>query len=64
MKQTPKEKAKEIIDKHYWLFGDGYLGHQHIQHALLEIDEIIKQSTDNEYCERYFKEVKQEIEKL
>ena len=39
--KTTQEKATKIIDKHYWLFGDGYLGKQHIQHALLEVDEIL-----------------------
>lgn len=32
-----EDKANEIVDKHYFLFGDGYLGTQHIQHALLEV---------------------------
>jgi len=40
---TAKEKAIELADKYYWTFGDGYLGKQHIQCALIAVDEIIKQ---------------------
>ena len=38
---TPKEKAEELVEKYYWTFGDGYLGEQHIQCALIAVDEII-----------------------
>ncbi|MFZ4800051.1 MAG: hypothetical protein ACOYMA_21355 [Bacteroidia bacterium] len=38
---TPKEKAIELVEKYYWIFGDGYLGHQHKQCALIAVDEII-----------------------
>ena len=38
---TPKEKAKELVDKYYWAFGDGYLGNHHIQCALIAVDELI-----------------------
>lgn len=68
--KTPKEKADEIIDKHYWIFGDGYLGHQHIQHALLAVDEIVKQLTpiekapNNKEAFKYWQEVKTEINNL
>lgn len=80
---TPKEKAQELVDKYYWTFGDGYLGDQHIQCALIAVDEIIVQiySIDHQYRAIYneqtgyysyldskelifWKEVKQEIEKL
>lgn len=32
---TPKEKAEELVDRYYWVFGDGYLGGMHIQCALI-----------------------------
>jgi hypothetical protein len=63
----PKEKAKELADRYYWVFGDGYLGDQHIQCALIAVDEILK---DKEIVDGmrvindpYWLEVKQEIEK-
>ena len=40
--KTPKLKAKELVDRYYWTFGDGYLGEQHIQCALIAVDEMIK----------------------
>ncbi len=65
---TAKEKAKELVDKYYWTFGDGYLGEQHIQCALIAVDEIIKALRKDlpvfELGKGFWKEVKQEIEKL
>lgn len=68
---TPKKKAKELVDRYYWTFGDGYLGDQHIQCALIAVDEILNNNTkipanvnglhtvENTY---YWLEVKNEIE--
>jgi hypothetical protein len=67
---TPKEKANELVDRYYWTFGDGYLGEQHIQCALIAVDEIIKSNPikfdedDNCIEKNWWKEVKQEIENL
>ena len=76
---TPKEKAKELVDRYYWTFGDGYLGEQHIQCALIAVDEIIKDLKESlKVAEDLhlhargliigslvdWQEVKQEIEKL
>jgi hypothetical protein len=67
---TPKEKANELVDRYYWTFGDGYLGEQHIQCALIAVDEIIKSNPikfdedDNCIASYWWKEVKQEIEVL
>ncbi len=70
---TPQEKAKELVDRYYWTFGDGYLGEQHIQCALIAVDEILNNNNkipgnvsglhtiENTY---YWQEVKIEIEKL
>jgi hypothetical protein len=71
---TPQEKAKELVrefkkyayypkTKDDEIFVDK-LKTNAKQCALIAVDEIIKQSMDNEYSERYWKEVKQEIEKL
>jgi hypothetical protein len=38
---TPKEKAIDLVDRYYWTFGEGYLGEQHIQCALIAVDEIL-----------------------
>ncbi len=60
---NPKEKAEELVDKFYWIFGDGYLGDQHIQCALIAVNECLNLVRNNE--ELYFwEQVKQEIEKL
>ncbi len=61
---TPKEKAEELVDKYYWTFGDGYLGSQHIQCALITVDEILKEESIGSLLIDWWKEVKQEIEKL
>jgi hypothetical protein len=67
---TAKEKAIELVDKYYWTFGDGYLGEQHIQCALIAVDEIIAQIEPSVSMDvisariNYWEEVKQEIEKL
>jgi len=44
---TPQEKAKELVDRYYWTFGDGYLGEQHIQCALIAVNEIIESRKDD-----------------
>ncbi len=67
---TPKEKAKELTDKYYWVFGDGYLGEYHIQCALIAVNEILNLDYDllqyygNLIDKEYWIKVKQEIEKL
>lgn len=68
---TAKQKADELVDRFYWTFGDGYLGEQHIQLALITVDEMIKQLpfTDlntyiGKWCEQqrqFLNEVKSEI---
>jgi len=67
---TPKEKAEDLVDRYYWTFGDGYLGEQHIQCALIAVDEIIASNPiafdedDNCIAKQWWQEVKIEIEKL
>ena len=61
---TPKEKAQDLVDRYYWTFGDGYLGEQHIQCALIAVDEIVKNGIYSFEDNRYWEEVKLEIEKL
>jgi hypothetical protein len=59
---TPKEKAQDLVDRYYWTFGDGYLGEQHIQCALIAVDEIIKdKKAFNQISIEYWEDVKQEI---
>jgi hypothetical protein len=75
--KTPKQKAEELVDKYYWTFGDGYLGEQHIQCALIAVDEIFehidyiftelkKDKLPNKFDDEieYWQEVKKEIELL
>jgi hypothetical protein len=65
---TPKEKAEDLVDRYYWTFGDGYLGEQHIQCALIAVDEIIASNPiafdedDNCIAKHWWQEVKTEIE--
>ncbi len=65
---TPLEKARELVDKYYWIFGDGYLGQQHIQCALIAVDEIenlmYESGNTPEFTKKYWQQVKQEIENL
>jgi len=69
---TPQEKAKELVYRCYWVFGDGYLGDQHIQCALIAVDEILSIDvlidedtwvSKTSYLE-FWKEVKKELEKI
>ena len=72
MTPSPKEKAKELVDMYYWIFGDGYLGEQHIQCAKMAVNLVIstiptkpsKTETERLDAIMYWLEVKQELEKL
>ena len=68
---TPKEKAKELFDKMYWHFRT--LADTDIckQCALIAVDEILDLNLGFSNCdennwviEKFYTEVKQEIEKL
>jgi hypothetical protein len=65
---TPLKKARELVEKYYWIFGDGYLGQQHIQCALIAVDEIenlmYESGNTPEFTKKYWQQVKQEIENL
>ena len=69
---TPKEKAEDLVDRYYWTFGDGYLGEQHIECALIAVDEILNNNNkipglltqDTMHNTWFWQEVKKEIEKL
>lgn len=59
---TPKEKAKELVDKMY-----GVTDYQAKQSALIAVDEILNNDNNffNTYSQNdYWLQVKQEIEKL
>jgi hypothetical protein len=55
-----KEKAEELFDK----MAFEVCGTDAKICALIAVDEIIKEFRDDEYAERYWQEVKQEIQKL
>lgn len=64
----PKEKAQELANKYYWLFGDGYLGDWHIKCALMAVDEILNvlyfnnELTEEDLLHRnYWIQVKEEL---
>ena len=70
---TPKEKAKELVDKYFKLlnyeFGDlvySLSDKQPHQCALIAIDEVLQYSKAHGFIglTEYYEEVKQEIEKL
>jgi hypothetical protein len=65
---TPKEKAKELLDKFeyctYDAFADDYGYSNRKDAAIIAVDEIIKVSTNSQNSENYWRQVKQEIEKL
>ena len=58
---TPKEKAKELIDKY-----NPYCYHEKNQCASIVVDEVLNYSKAHGFIQltEYWKEVKQEIEKL
>ena len=66
---TPKEKAKELVDKYDELFT--YPTQKAKQCALIAVDEIMQHAENSYYnkdiingAKLYWKEVKKEIEKL
>jgi hypothetical protein len=74
MKQTPKEKAKELFDHYYILIQEigGELGHEILvsilakQSCLIALDEIlrIKSVNKDDILSNYWEEVEQEINNL
>jgi hypothetical protein len=64
---TPREKAKELVDKmQYPMDGVYVISHVANELALIAVDEILKNDTIFLYVHHldFWKEVKQEIEKL
>jgi hypothetical protein len=63
---TPKEKAKELVDKYDFLQDvvEGFNFYDSKQCALIAVDEILWLLNHNQIDTDYYKEVKQEIEKL
>ena len=67
---TPKEKAQELVDKFKKINEDYIDNYQSIPCALIAVDEIIASNPiafdedDNCIASYWWKEVKQEIEKL
>ena len=66
---TPKEKAKELIDKYQFVYIQNYTSMFEVkQCALIAVDEIFEALDEHHWQNRnvteYYKEVKQEIEKL
>jgi hypothetical protein len=62
---TQKEKAKELVDKYYYLFSielENTIDYRDAkQCALIAVDLAIEY---NEFCDSYWQEVKHEIQKL
>jgi len=66
---TPKEKAEELVNKmKYPLHGVYIISHVANELALILVDEILEALHEHHWQNRnvieYYKEVKQEIEKL
>lgn len=71
---TPKEKAAELIDKMYYIgryddkedYNPAMAWERAKQCALIAVDEVLStmDEEDNYVLYKYWKEVKQEIEKL
>ena len=59
---TPKEKAKELVDR--FRIGDRNMKSKAKQCALICVDEILETYIDLDPKLNYWKEVKQEINKL
>jgi hypothetical protein len=64
---TPKEKAKELVDKMYVGFVHDLYSYKAKQCALIAVDEIMKLDEvwyQGSKTYEFYEEVKQEIEKL
>jgi hypothetical protein len=68
---TPKQKAKELILKYYFVYVSGYTSIREVKRAaLIAVDEIYNEIDDNYDTlhssdrKQYWQEVKTEIEKL
>jgi hypothetical protein len=65
---TPKEKAEELVDKMLYCYQGHIDEYTAKQCALIAIDEVIEALHEHHWQNRliidYWKEVKQEIEKL
>ena len=59
MNLTPAEKAKELVDKMYWV-----TDYQAIQSSLTAVEEIINLDFLSVEGREYWNEVKTELEKL
>jgi len=74
LQMTPKEKAKELVDKYFGVVTEYKRGLEaQKQCALIAVDEILKTNININYIKvdgdmlslvEYYSEVKQEIEKL
>lgn len=59
---TPKEKAKELIDKYQFVYIQNYTSMFEVkQCALIAVDEVLDAMIEWDY---YWEKVKEEIEKL
>jgi len=70
-KKQAKEKAESLVDRYYWVFGEGYLGDQHIQCALIAVEEILNcnphsnpLNTNSCSTYHYWTEVRTQIESI
>jgi hypothetical protein len=62
---TPKEKAKELIDKYQFVYIQNYTSMFEVKEcALIAIDEIVKKQISGIEFFYYWDQVKYEIEKL
>ena len=65
---TPKEKAKELILKYYFVYVSGYTSiHEVKRAALIAVDEIIESVNDEHVSDifiEFWEDVKTEIENL
>ena len=62
---TPREKAEELIDKFMPHSSGNSNNNEAKECALMAVDEILNAGKDvDEFCDSYWIEVKQEIEKI
>lgn len=44
--EEQKQEADRIVEKYYWIFGDGYLGNQHILIAIQDRKSVLEAMTE------------------
>jgi hypothetical protein len=51
--ESNKQEAEKVVDKYYWIFGDGYLGNQHILISIQDRQSVLEEFKKVPYPSNY-----------